>query len=67
MTYEAFKSGILNIVRKSGEETHVRFRNDKERGRYAAYCSNGVKIFGNSSSLKITVRYGSGHQMMTAI
>lgn len=58
MTYELFMKGITRLV--DGTDSKVDFRN--EDGKFIAKCSDGITIMGNSTSSKITVRWGSGHQ-----
>ena len=64
MSYEHFKARINQLVAKAGGGITVRF-NHADDGRHFANCSDGTVIIGNSRSLKLTVRYGSGHQAMT--
>lgn len=61
MSYEVFKTKVRAIVRKAGGRISVGFHNDREKGRYFANCSDGTTIIGNSSSLKVSVRWGNGH------
>lgn len=64
MTFERFKAYINRLISKAGGGITVRF-NHTDDGRHFANCSDGTTIIGNSRSLKLTVRYGSGHQAMT--
>ena len=61
MSYEVFKTKVRAIVRKAGGRISVGFYNDREKGRYFANCSDGTTIIGNSSRLKVSVRWGNGH------
>lgn len=65
MTFERFKAHINGFIAKAGGGITVRF-NHTDDGRHFANCSDGTVITGNSHSLKLTVRYGSGHQMMAS-
>ena len=67
MTYEVFQKKVLSLLAKSGIDTKVRFHDDHDKGRFFANCAEGVTIIGNPSSLKVTVRFGSGHQAMAEI
>ena len=62
MSYDVFRRKVNAIISRAGGGISVRFHNDAEKGKFFANCS-----IGNPSSLKVTVRYGSGHQMMAAI
>lgn len=66
MSYERFKAHINGLIAKAGGNITARF-NHAADGRYFANCSDGTTIIGNSHSLKLTVRYGSGHQMMASL
>lgn len=66
MTFERFKTHINGFIAKAGGGITVRF-NHTDDGRHFANCSDGTVITGNSHSLKLTVRYGSGHQAMTEV
>jgi len=71
MAYEVFKERVIALVRKSNEGvpaeecTKVQFR--KANGRFYANCSDGTTIVGNSESVRIAVRFGSGHQAMATL
>lgn len=67
MSYEVFRRKVNALINRVGGNISVRFHNDAEKGRFFANCSDGTTIIGNPSSLKVTVRYGSGHQAMAAI
>ena len=60
MSYEVFQQKVNALIRKAGGRISVNFRHDKEKGRYFANCSDGTRIIGNSSSLKVSVRWGNG-------
>ena len=66
MTFERFKTHINGFIAKAGGSIAVRF-NHTDDGRHYANCSDGTVITGNSHSLKLTVRYGSGHQAMAEV
>lgn len=61
MTYEAFQRKIDKLASKHGLKAS--FSKDEEKGKYFANC-DGVTFIGNSTSLSLTVRWGSGHQSM---
>lgn len=67
MSYEVFKRRVNALIDHAGGGIEVCFNNDTENGRFFANCSDGTTIIGRPSSLKVTVRYGSGHQAMAAI
>lgn len=67
MDWEVFCQKVRARVDMSGTGMNVRFYNDLERGRFLARCQDGTTIIGNPSSLKVTVRFGSGHQAMAEI
>lgn len=62
MSFEVFQTKIKSLVGKvSGKPINVRFSTDSETGRHVANCSDGTIITGCNESLKLTVRWGSGH------
>lgn len=64
MTFEVFKQNVNRLIKKAGiKEVFYRESSD---GRYFA-DADGVTIIGRQGSLKVTVRYGSGHQMMAVL
>lgn len=67
MSYEVFKRKVNALIARAGGRITVRFSTDAEAGKHYADCSDGTTIAGNLSCLKVTVRYGSGHQAMAAI
>lgn len=67
MSFDSFKQRVTALIDRAGGGISVRFNNDTEKGRFFANCSDGTTIIGHSSSLKITVRFGSGHQAMATI
>lgn len=67
MSYEVFKRRVNALINRAGGGINVRFSNDTDEGRFFANCSDGTTIIGCSSGLKVTVRYGSGHQAMATI
>ena len=66
MTYERFCEKITALLQRVGGIS-AEFVNDTEAGKYLARCSDGTMLIGNSTSLKLTIRYGTGHQMMAEI
>lgn len=67
MSFEVFKNKIGALVSKSDPNAKVFYSYDKQSGKYWARFADGTVITGHPSGRKITVRYGSGHQMMAAI
>lgn len=67
MSYEVFQRRVNALIDRAGGGIKVRFSEDDEKGRYFAKCSDGTTIIGNPSSIKVTVRFGSGHQAMANI
>ena len=67
MSYEVFERKVNALIKKAGGKITVRFRNDTDKGKFFANCSDGTVIIGNPASLKVTVRFGSGHQAMATI
>lgn len=67
MSYEVFKRRVNALINRAGGGIKVRFVNDTDKGRFFANCSDGTTIIGHPSSIKVTVRYGSGHQAMATI
>lgn len=67
MSYEAFKVKVNALIQRSGQSILVRFSTDEEQGKHYAICSDGTTIIGCSSSLRITVTWGSGHTSMAEI
>lgn len=66
MSYESFKAKVQTLLNRIGQSS-VEFFNDDEKGQYFAKCSEEVMIIGHSGSLKVTVRWGSGHTAMATI
>lgn len=64
MSYEVFKQNVNRLIEKAGIKEV--FYRESEDGRYFA-DADGVTIIGRKGSLKVTVRYGSGHQMMAVL
>ena len=61
---KASKGGMSFLVfrhKKAGGGISVNYRADRENGRHFANCSDGTRIIGSTSSLKVSVRWGSGH------
>lgn len=67
MTFETFQAKINSIIAKAGGNLQVLFSHDLGQEKYYAKISDGTTITGHPSGHKVTVRYGSGHQMMAAI
>jgi len=67
MTFEGFEAKVNALIKRAGNGIEVRFSRDTESGRYFAHCSDGTTIIGHSAALRVTVRFGSGHQAMAAI
>ena len=67
MSYEVFKRKVNALINRADAGIKVRFHHDAEHGRFFAKFSDGTTIIGNSSAMKVTVRFGSGHQAMAAI
>jgi hypothetical protein len=55
------------MIKKAGGNIRVMFHCDSENGLFFAECSDGTTIIGNHMSLKVTVRFGVGHQAMATI
>ena len=62
MSYQEFCDAVIDIIAKYGEGLSGIPVYDKDEGMYAMYISNGDVITGNSSSLKLTYKWASGHQ-----
>ena len=67
MSYESFKAKVNTLIRRSGQNVSVRFSADNEKGKLYANLSDGTTITGCPCSLKITVKWGSGHTAMATI
>lgn len=67
MSYEVFRRKVNALIAKAGGGLAVRFFTDTESGRHYASCSDGTVIIGNTACLKVSVRWGSGHQGITTI
>ncbi len=61
MSYQAFQKRINALINKAGGNISVRFSTDKEKGIHTASCSDGCKIIGSVSCLRVRVIWGSGH------
>ena len=64
MPFNTFREKCEEIARKSGINCDAIFNDD---GKYTARFSDGVKITGNSVSLKVGVFWGSGHSSTATI
>ena len=58
MDKETFERKVAVLVRESAPDLHVRFTHID--GTHIARVSDGTQIIGNSTSRKISVRWGSG-------
>ena len=67
MSYERFQEKVNALIKRAGGNIKVWFSTDEEKGKHTARCSDGTTIIGNSTVLKLTVRWGSGHQSMVAV
>lgn len=67
MSYEAFVEKVNALIQRSGASINVRFSVDQEKGKHYAECSDGTTIIGCPSSLKVSVKWGSGHSAIAAI
>lgn len=67
MSYEVFRRKVNALIQRTDSSIKVKFHHDADLGRFFANCSDGTTIIGNSSAMKVTVRFGSGHQAMAAI
>ena len=75
MSYEVGVATIIRLhgpyqgihFRKAGGGINVRFSTDPEKGKHYANCSDGTTIIGNEACLRVSVRWGSGHQSIAAI
>lgn len=67
MSYESFKRKVNALIESSGQKISVRFSTDTEMGKHYANCSDGTTIIGCPCSLKVTIKWGSGHTSMATI
>jgi len=67
MSYDVFQRKVNALIVKAGGKITVKFSHDADKGKFVANCSDGTTIIGNQSGLKVTVRFGSGHQAMASI
>ncbi len=74
MSFEVFKQKVEALIARADNTIKVRFSTDSDEGKHIARCLSGdnendvvATIVGNSASLSITVRWGSGHQAMAKI
>ncbi len=66
MSYESFQQHVNQLLSKLGnKKPNVRFSH--EDGRHLARFSDGTMIVGNTTSLKVAVRWGSGHMAHATI
>lgn len=66
MSYDAFKRKVNALIARVGGIT-VNFKEDPEKGKFFANCSDGTTIIGNSAILKVTIKWGSGHTATATI
>lgn len=67
MSYSRFCEHIRDLLLKiDGGVGSVDISRDEDKGLYSARFSDGTVITGNPVSLKLTVRWASGHQAMVA-
>lgn len=67
MSFEVFKQRINALIASCDESIEVWFSMDEDKGKYFANCSDGTVIVGHPRSLRVTVKWGSGHTAMAAI
>jgi len=67
MSYEVFRRRINALIQKTGGGIVAVFSHNQDTGRHTAVCSDGTIITGNDISLKVTVKWGSGHTAVAAI
>ena len=67
MSFEIFKEKIAAVAKRAGSDIKVRFSTDPETGRHRAECSDGTTITANTTSLRISVRWGSGHHSYASV
>lgn len=67
MSYEVFKRKVNALINKVGGGINVKFSTNPEKGKHYANCSDGTTIIGNEACLKVSVRWGSGHQSYAQI
>ena len=60
MSYDSFTNRVSALLERVGGIT-AEITNDPDTGKFTAVCSDGTTITGNSRSLKISVRWASGH------
>lgn len=60
MSFQVFKQIVATICARCGGITP---QFSEEDGRYVAQCDD-IEISGNSKSVRLTARWGSGHQAM---
>ena len=64
MSYSSFVRKMNILASQTGLAVWV---NDNSDGKLVARFSDGTTITGNSSSYKVTVKWGSGHAAMAEI
>lgn len=67
MSYESFKAKVNALIKRADKSIRVEFSTDDEKGKHFANCSDGTTIIGHPGSLKVTVKWGSGHTSMATI
>lgn len=58
MSFESFEAKVRKIAKNAGVPVFV--KHDPETGQHFARCGD-ITISGNTTSLKVQVRWGSGH------
>ena len=65
MTRKRFLNNVALYLASAKSDAKCSIKYDKENVRYIAYIDeDDVRIYGRPSSDKLTVRFGSGHQVM---
>lgn len=64
MTFKKFQQNVNTLIERAGINK-ASFR-ESDDGRFFAYADD-ITIIGRRGSLKVTVRYGSGHQSMAVL
>ena len=60
MSFESFSERVSALLDRVGGIT-AEITNDPDTGKFTAVCSDGTTITGNSRSLKVGIRWASGH------
>ena len=74
MNFFIFVERVNQMIAKAGGNIIARFDHDTDLGRFIAHCDDDTEIIAPagasldcSGKLKVTVRFGSGHQAMAMI